>query len=42
MQYAHYTTEAAALARVAAERHAGRMAYMLTLREGCYEVRSWG
>ena len=34
MQYAHYTTEAAALARVVAERHAGRMAYMLSLREG--------
>lgn len=41
MTYTHYSTIEKAQARVDAERAAGRMAYILTLRKGCYEVRSW-
>lgn len=41
MTYKFFAFESAAAAHIATERARGRKAYMLRLRAGTFEVRSW-
>jgi hypothetical protein len=42
MRYEHFTTRAAADARVQELKAQGRQAYALTMRADFHEVRTWG
>lgn len=41
MSYQFFRTESAAIQAITTAQSSGRQAYILRLRTGCYEVRSW-